>query len=130
MPEIARMSAGDPSAEATAADVATVVECLRIQTNHRPLYVEQIRMACGVAVASRSDVMGGLAAHPRVGASGTQYWYIPAIVGVKTSKDLLVKLREAVTGLPREGDNSVISWFCGATVRCTRVRLQMRTCFK
>lgn len=87
----------------TDAAVERVVQCLRIQTDHRLLYAEQIRSASGVNVVTRADVQEALACHPRVRVEGTQYGYVPALIGLKSSKDLLAKLREVRDGISREG---------------------------
>ena len=92
----------DPALD-IAPTVDRVVACLRIQTDHRLLYAEQIRAACGVSVVARPDVYEALCSHPRVRVVGTQLGYVPVLSGIKSSKDLLAAMRSMPAGVPRAG---------------------------
>jgi hypothetical protein len=80
----------DPEVE----EMETIVDNLRHQPNHVPVYAEQIRAQTGISLSGRSTLLEKVRAHPCVAYDGARFEYVPAVKGVNSAKELLALLRE------------------------------------
>ena len=88
------MTSAAPESE----EVLALVHALRCFPKHGFMQPDQLRMATGVNMTGRADLLTALDEHPRVEKVGLGYAYRPIVPDVHSSGDLMKRLRDVSAG--------------------------------